>query len=124
TSQSHACSNSSGPSPPAATAISSRASRLLGSAMKANRASPAVENSPARLLAVTSIPRPAVCSISRKESRSLLMADLLFAFDYQRHHRCADCLLAHFAELFFEAIQRHDGFGHGAMAAGAANVVV
>src|SRR6476646_1930076 len=47
-----------------------------------------------------------------------------FAFRDHWQHRLADRFFAYFAEFFFEAVNGNDGFGHGAMTAGAADIVV
>src|SRR3972149_2554190 len=46
------------------------------------------------------------------------------ALDDLGHHRVADNFRAHFAEFFLEAFERHDRLGHGAMAAGTADIVI
>src|ERR1043165_1983612 len=96
---------------------------VLGSAMRLKSASPAVANKPGRSAAITSMARSAVCSISRNDPRSLFMPGFV-ALDDQRYHRFTNRFFADRTEFFLEAIQRHNSFGHGAMAAGAADIIV
>src|SRR5438093_669341 len=51
------------------------------------------------------------------------MARFNFAFRDQRKHGVADDLFTHLAEVLFKAVERNHGFGHSAMAAGAADFV-
>src|SRR2546422_4682214 len=48
----------------------------------------------------------------------------LVAVSNHRQHRLANYFLAHFAETILETVERHNGFGHGTVAASAADIVV